>query len=573
MTGSPSPTSRLFVPAEDTELTALRGYCASYAETLGLHEDPLYVYARTTRSTRRVGLVSGGGSGHEPMHAGIVGPGGLDAAVPGKVFASPHNRQVYEASRRVARDAGVLHIVKNYTGDRIHFGIAAERLADDGIPVARVLVDDDIATDSEETATGRRGTAATIIVEKVLGALADSGASLEELKAAGDALVADSRSLAVASGPLTSFATGRAGFEVEPGTLELGIGIHGEPAPETITKPALEELVDRMVDQVLGSLPPGTRRVLALVNGLGSVTALELSAILRLVELALAARGVTIDSALAGTYVSALDMRGFSLTLTRTDDERTALWLADAQVPGLPAMSRYAAASDPAAGASGPDPHAEAPAGPEDELLSLTADLVERAHGTLTRLDQLAGDGDFGDNLRAGVRTAQRLSDGTGAERLAASFLDHVGGSSGPLIGLLLTSVLDQVGTAPVPADEVAGRLRAGVEAGMAAISRAGGARPGDRTMLDALHGLVESPDGDVVALLRAAAAGARSTSDIAARQGRASYVGDRAIGAPDAGAVGVVILLGALVARWVPERATELLAVVDDLLEAAPEG
>lgn len=564
MTDRSPATSRLFVPAQDTELTALRGFCAAHAETIALHEEPLFVHSRATAPGRTVGIVSGGGTGHEPMHAGIVGAGGLDAAVPGKIFASPHNGQVYAASRRVAREGGVLHIVKNYTGDRIHFGIAAERLADDGIAVARVLVDDDCATDSDETATGRRGTGATIIVEKVLGALADRGASLHELESAGNALVAESRSLAVASGPLTSFATGRPGFEVAEGTLEYGIGIHGEPAPETIDQPPLDELVSRMAASLLAGLPEGTDRVIALVNGLGAVTALELAAILDLLATSLEQRGVTIDSALAGTYVSALDMRGFSITLTRTDDERTALWLAPADVPGLPTTSRFHRGSTPpGAGETTAD------AG-TDPLLERTARLVDDAHGDLTRLDQLAGDGDFGDNLRDGVRTALRLPGTSGLERLTASFLDHVGGSSGPLIGLLLAAVHDATAGVPAGAEDLAARLREGVREGMAAISRAGGARPGDRTMLDALHGLVDSPADDVVGLVRAAADGALATRDIAARQGRASYVGARVVGAPDAGAVGVVVLLAALVAELAPGREDEAVAVVAELLRAA---
>ncbi|MGH8882983.1 MAG: dihydroxyacetone kinase subunit DhaK, partial [Stackebrandtia sp.] len=153
---------------------SLQGFIRRYP-WIRLSTDPLFLHHDRSAPTRRVAVVSGGGSGHEPLHGGFVGTGMLDAAVPGKIFASPHNRQVYEASRTVARSGGVLHIVKNYTGDKINFGIAAERLAADGIEVDRVLVDDDVATESDETATGRRGTAATVVVEKILGAAADRG--------------------------------------------------------------------------------------------------------------------------------------------------------------------------------------------------------------------------------------------------------------------------------------------------------------------------------------------------------------------------------------------------------------
>jgi len=178
---------------------SLRGFAKAHHGLVELHTDPLFVLARDRHPGRRVGLVSGGGSGHEPMHVGLVGQGMLDAAVPGRVFASPHNRQIYQASRAAAGEAGILHIVKNYTGDRINFGIAAERLKADGIHVARVLVDDDLATDDPEAGTGRRGTAATIVVEKLLGAAADEGLGLEQLEATGRRVVAHSRSIAVAS--------------------------------------------------------------------------------------------------------------------------------------------------------------------------------------------------------------------------------------------------------------------------------------------------------------------------------------------------------------------------------------
>src|SRR3954451_3236202 len=199
-------------------VTSLAGFVRQHP-WIHLSPDPLYVHHTRARATRRVAVVSGGGTGHEPMHSGFVGPGMLDAAVPGKVFASPHNRQVYEASKAVAREGGVLHVVKNYTGDKINFGIAAERLAADGIEVARVLVDDDVATESDQTATGRRGTGATVIVEKIVGAAADRGDGLKELADLGQSVVAHSRSIAVASSALTSPHTGQRMFELAEGEL------------------------------------------------------------------------------------------------------------------------------------------------------------------------------------------------------------------------------------------------------------------------------------------------------------------------------------------------------------------
>lgn len=553
-----TPT-RLFLPHDDVELAALQGYCSAYADTIALNIDPLYVYARGKDSRRRVALVSGGGSGHEPMHAGFVGRGGLDAAVPGRVFASPHNRQIYEASRRVAGDGGVLHVVKNYTGDRIHFGIAAERLAAEGVAVERVLVDDDIATETDETGTGRRGTGATVIVEKLLGALADTGADLPQLKEFGDRVVNDSRSLAVASGSHTSFATRRAAFEIAEGTVEYGIGIHGEPAQESAQFADLQALVDQMVTTLLDALPAGTDRVLVLVNGLGSTTALELGAITRIVDRLLSARSIVIDAALVGTYVSALDMKGFLLTFTRSDDQRAALWLHDTAVPGWSPMSSFVSAGQEQPAATAPVATVS-----DDPFLRSVDEAVTRAHSTLTRLDQRAGDGDFGDNLVAGVQNARRLSSAEpGLTRLARSFLDTVGGSSGPLIGLVLDAIAEE--TDSVDPAQAAAALRRGIARGMESVQRAGGARPGDRTMLDALEGARGAADS-LVDVVRGAADGAAGTADMRARFGRASYVGERAVGSPDAGAVGIALLIGLIASDLDPSVAQDCGRVITAL-------
>lgn len=316
-------------------VTALSGFARQHPP-VQLSTDPLYLHHAQAAPGRAVAIVSGGGSGHEPMHGAFVGTGMLDAAVPGKVFASPHNRQVYEASRAVARKGGVLHVVKNYTGDKINFGIAAERLAADGIEVARVLVDDDIATESEDTATGRRGTAATVIVEKIVGAAADRGDGLKELADLGQAVAAHSRSIAVASSALTSPYTGHPMFELPEGQLEYGVGIHGERAAQSIARPPLPELVARMVDDVLTALPSsGIAPVLLLANGLGATTELELYTVFELAARELERRGRELAASKVGSLVVALDMSGFSLTVTElVDDTWLELWDAPTTAPG-----------------------------------------------------------------------------------------------------------------------------------------------------------------------------------------------------------------------------------------------
>lgn len=329
--------NHLFLPADAPVDAALRGFALAHPGLVRLHEDPLYVTARDRHPARRVGLLSGGGSGHEPLHSGFVGRGMLDAAVPGRVFASPHNRQVYEASRAVAGEDGVLHVVKNYTGDRINFGIAAERLRADGVPVRRVLVDDDLATEDAETATGRRGTGATVVVEKLLGGAADAGLGLDELAEAGAAFAAASRSVAVAARAQTAPGRGGEAFELADGEIEYGVGIHGERAARTVPRPDFADLVDRMTGQVLAGLPDGAPdTVLLLVNGLGATTLLELYAVHDRVRRLLGERGVRVAGQLVGTFVPALDMSGFSVTVTALRDNWLDWWHAPALTPAFP---------------------------------------------------------------------------------------------------------------------------------------------------------------------------------------------------------------------------------------------
>ncbi|MDT9685445.1 dihydroxyacetone kinase subunit DhaK [Streptomyces sp. TRM76323] len=316
---------------------ALAGFARVHADLVLHDEAGGFLHARYPAPNRRVGIVSGGGSGHEPLHLGFIGTGMLDAVCPGRLMASPHNRQVLEASRAVARAEGVLHLVKNYTGDRINFGIAAERLAHEGIACARVLIDDDLASDSDESDAGRRGTGATVLVEKVLGAAADTGLGLRELAELGAELVGRCRSLAVASAAHTSPATGRPAFDVADGELEYGVGIHGERASRTVSRPPLDELVTEMTEALLASLGPAPgESVIALVNGLGGVTRLELYGVARELASRLDRHKLVLERILVGDFVTALDMRGFTLTLMRADTETVKWFDAPAHTPAWP---------------------------------------------------------------------------------------------------------------------------------------------------------------------------------------------------------------------------------------------
>lgn len=313
---------------------ALRGLAAAHPE-LAVDVEARIVRRADAPVAGKVGLVSGGGTGHEPLHAGFVGAGMLDAACPGEVFTSPVPDQMLAATTAVHAGAGVLHIVKNYTGDVLNFRMAAELAEDEGIRVEQVLVDDDVAvTDSLYTA-GRRGTGATLFVEKIAGALAESGAPLDAVAATARRVNAASRSFGVALTACTTPAKGSPTFDLPPDQLELGIGIHGEPGRERRTMMTAREIAEAALDAVLADLPDAGGPVLALVNGMGGTPLLELYVLYAEVARVLAARGVAVARSLVGNYVTSLDMAGCMVTLCRADDELLRLWDAPVRTPAL----------------------------------------------------------------------------------------------------------------------------------------------------------------------------------------------------------------------------------------------
>jgi dihydroxyacetone kinase-like protein len=284
----------------------------------------------------KVALVSGGGSGHEPLHGGFVGAGMLDAACPGEVFTSPVPDQMLAAAKAVDGGSGVVFVVKNYTGDVLNFRMAAEFAEEEGISVQTVLVDDDVAVQDSTWTAGRRGTGATLLVEKIAGAAAELGGNLAEVAATGRRVNAASRSFAVALTSCTTPAAGRPGFDLPEDEIEVGVGIHGEPgrSREKI-RPAKQIVADAMAaildDQPLES----GEQVIALVNGLGGTPLLELYIVFGEVAAVLAAQGVRIARSLVGNYVTSLDMAGVSITLCRADEELLALWDAPVNTPAL----------------------------------------------------------------------------------------------------------------------------------------------------------------------------------------------------------------------------------------------
>ncbi|WP_372406047.1 dihydroxyacetone kinase subunit DhaK [Streptomyces luteireticuli] len=312
---------------------ALRGMAAAHPE-LTVDVERRVIVRRDAPVAGKVGLVSGGGSGHEPLHGGFVGPGMLDAACPGEIFTSPVPDQMVRAAAAVDSGAGVLFVVKNYTGDVLNFNMAAELAEDEGIQVASVLVNDDVAvTDSTHTA-GRRGTGATLLVEKIAGAAAEAGAPLERVESLARRVNAASRSFGVALSACATPAKGGPTFDLPPGELELGVGIHGEPGRERRAMMTSGEIADYAVHAVLEDLRPGGP-VLVLVNGAGGTPLLELYGFAGEVHRVLRERGVAVARTLVGNYVTSLDMAGASVTLCRADDELLRWWDAPVRTPAL----------------------------------------------------------------------------------------------------------------------------------------------------------------------------------------------------------------------------------------------
>ncbi|MFD4137725.1 dihydroxyacetone kinase subunit DhaK [Streptomyces sp. NBC_00390] len=325
---------RMLINVPETVVAdALRGMAAAHPD-LSVDVEGRVIVRRDAPVAGKVALVSGGGSGHEPLHGGFVGPGMLDAACPGEVFTSPVPDQMARAAAAVDSGEGVLFIVKNYTGDVLNFDMAIELAEDEGVRLAKVLVNDDVAvTDSLYTA-GRRGTGATLFVEKIAGAAAEEGAPLERVEAIARQVNDGSRSFGVALSACSTPAKGSPTFELPSGELELGIGIHGEPGRERRAMMTSGEIADFAVSAILDDMKPSAP-VLVLVNGMGATPLLELYGFNAEVQRVLAQRQVAVARTLVGNYVTSLDMAGCSVTLCQADEELLRLWDAPVQTPAL----------------------------------------------------------------------------------------------------------------------------------------------------------------------------------------------------------------------------------------------
>jgi len=322
-----------FINAIDDVLSeSLDGFAAAHADLLVLGEERKFVRRRTP-TPGKVALISGGGSGHEPLHAGFVGRGMLDAACPGQVFTSPTPDQMMAAAEAVDSGAGALFIVKNYEGDVMNFQLAADMC---GREVATVVTNDDVAVEVSTWSTGRRGVAGTLVVEKMVGAAAEQGQSLAALQALGTRVNEATRSMGAALTSCTVPAAGQPTFVLAEDEMEMGVGIHGEPGRRRVKLASADTIVDEMMAAILGDLaPPARSECLLLVNGFGGTPAMELYLMANSARRVLAARGIIVARYLVGSYVTSLEMAGCSLTVTLLDDGLRALWDAPVHTPAL----------------------------------------------------------------------------------------------------------------------------------------------------------------------------------------------------------------------------------------------
>ncbi len=327
---------KLINKPEDVVKQSLAGVAAAHGDLVKVHYDPNFVVRADAPVQGKVGVISGGGSGHEPMHGGFVGKGMLDAACPGDVFTSPTPDQMEAATKAVNGGAGVLHIVKNYTGDVMNFEMAAELCQAEGIEVEAVVIDDDVAVQDSLYTAGRRGVGTTVLAEKICGAAAERGDNLQKVADLCRKVNDNGRSMGMALTSCTVPAAGKPTFDIGADEMEIGIGIHGEPGRERMKLKTAKEIVEMMATAVISDLPfKSGDQVIAMVNGMGGTPLIELYLVYNELSTICQGKGITIARRLIGNYITSLEMAGCSITLLKADAELLALWDAPVLTPGL----------------------------------------------------------------------------------------------------------------------------------------------------------------------------------------------------------------------------------------------
>ena len=549
--------------AEDVVEEMLQGMVVLYPACARLPGHKVLIRADAAAAReRQVALISGGGSGHEPAHAGYLGQGMLSAAVAGEVFTSPSTDSVFAAIQAVSGTPGSLLVVKNYTGDRLNFGLAAEMSRAQGIPVQMLLVDDDVALSGATHATGARGLAGTVFVHKLLGAAAAEGRSLADLAIIGKEAVASLGTMGVSFSAGTSPAVGKPGFELGEHEMELGLGIHGEPGVARTELQSADTLTETLLTRILDHRK-FSHAVAVLINNLGATTAMELAIVARHAVEFLHDKGILVQRIYAGTFLSSLDMAGISISVLGLNEERLRWLDASTTAPAWPNLMRQPPGKP--SSLTETEKVTQRPTGsvkPTEAAIRLERAIESAcqalilAEDELTELDRITGDGDLGSAMARAGRAVQQavhsypLNDTAATLKALAHTLGReLGGSSGPLYGVLFLRC-----GAALEGQSWGQALQQGCQA----ISELGGAKPGDRTMLDALdpfvNQLIRAPEA-IFAAVEAAEQGVQATARMTPRLGRSSYLGDRVLGHVDPGAKAVSIWLRAACESLFPNR------------------
>ena len=497
------------------------------------------VVYRTDWDRSKVALISGGGSGHEPAHAGFVGPGMLTAAVCGEVFASPSVEAVLAGILAVTGEAGCLLIVKNYTGDRLNFGLAAERARALGRNVEMVVVDDDVALPDLPQP---RGVAGTLFVHKITGAMAESGASLEDITAAAKRIISNVASIGKSLDTCTVPGSPKED-RIPAGKAELGLGIHGEPGVEQVDFQGAADAMKIVLDKLRPHMKDGP--CVALMNNLGSTTPLEMSVLCH----ALAGHGVVTHMIGPAPMMTSLDMHGFSVSVLPATEGDLAALAAPVPMPAWPGMTELAPVKvEPLPDGLTPIEPIASPNPKTRAVIEQVADLLIDAEATLNELDAKSGDGDTGSTLATAARSLKGSLDKMPLADLTQLFpalgnelSQTMGGSSGVILAIYFNAAGDAcAGGAPV---------EKALKDGLARVSEVGGAQVGDRTMIDALSPALDALSSGLVAAAKAARDGANSTASIhRAKAGRAAYVPSENLkGHNDPGAEAVALLFEGL--------------------------
>lgn len=551
----------------------LAGYTAAYARYVQPVPGASGVMLAGGARGDKVGVVLGGGCGHYPAFAGLVGPGLADGAVVGDIFTSPSAEQAYRVGRHLEGGAGVVFAFGNYAGDTMNFGVARNRLRADGVDARIVLVTDDVASAPAERASTRRGIAGGLFVFKALGAASARGDAIGEVERLGRLANDRTRTLGVAFAGCTFPGATEPLFTVPAGKVELGLGIHGESGVRTVDDMTAEQLAATLVQPLLDERPVGAgRRAAVVLNGLGDTKYEEMFVLYRHVDRLLTDAGVEAVLPEVGEFVTSLDMAGTSLSLCWLDDELAQLWAAPADTPTfkrgnaseLPTFAPRPVPADairlPGADVGEASEQSQQAAGTVRSMLSTMLRVVTDNADELGRIDAVAGDGDHGTGMTRGLRAADAAAadarGGVGAVLGAAgrAWADKAGGTSGVLWGLFLETAGQRLGNTDDPS---AGAVADAVAAGLHEMAAIGGARAGDKTLLDALipfsDTLTERTGaGEPLAQAWTAAAevatrAARDTADLVPKVGRARPLADKSRGTPDAGATSLAMLAEAV--------------------------